>query len=1126
MGDTWFQTPSQATTGNANWYTQIDGYIDKDDEISFYAENGRQVPNYIWWNYSYFPYRFEVQIVDPVDGGRSWMYIYYNNQSNYNFYTNGSAANLGNPKGAYTTTVKDYVSWDPGLLSISTDVYQLSVNGTNPTLLDSVKIVKDGSDGQNIIEDFGKMYGFGYFEDTTVGAISGMLSAGRDGPWYSYSNGAKTLKGEMIAVLDNPAVWYDQLYYDISDPDRSNDSAPYQYDPPEDVYDRYVQMGHTPPSTFGDDPFLDDWEESYGDNRAIVDGDIRVIQYISQWLGTGIYKGDGGCVTGDEAWIVLLTSMLDGPMYYYRNLQESPSTSTALPYVDGISIEIYYVYIECGNIVNNIRDDMTMYAGQEWDPTNAPDGIDQSQGFDTGIPASFSYANQYGWTKYGGIDPKTSDYVLLGTCVTDGGGGAGNGDGDFFYSGTSTNIMGDPLQDANSAAAKPSPNNGHNSGGNVPDWVLFDSETHGGFWLYIPQREIIEIQDNFGDEGFDSPGSDLRFHYRDDQYRSEVGFCAVDDTGPVYGGSSTSEYHFRFIFDVFTGNKTERAHKDYLRYWHDLTGISTYTPQEPAPSFHWEYATPDKTIYGQGDTITINAKGDHNDATILADFSDIDSTPNSYNVDNHGDGTYTITYDIVDTPHSTPYERLIILTAQVSGYDDSVINITVNIDDIVPTSASLDTLSLTTSEMIVYLNWTDNPAYDVGCSSVGNPSGIDKYRIWRRTSSTSPIILKDDLAHTTTETTDTFLTNGETYYYKIEAFDKVGNSVNSTEVSTTIDLPYTPAQPNDLPATINPSLQSPTGVTINWTENPGNFPGGVTLQNYYVYRSTSPSSGYIVVSSALGTTTYAWTDSSSLDEAETYYYKVLSDTDGSDCFSAPVHTRIDTVDPNPGEIADFFPTYYSQSEEIVVSWAIEKLDQYETGGFPGNDLNGIDHWDLYKKVGAGSFNYLATIPYGPNTADQRYYDYDVSDGTTYAYRLYTVDAAGNSIVNQQDRSTILEVVGPGRCEVKSVTTSPTEVSPNDLNVPIKVVIRNPGASSSTLNSIELKFKIGTTVTTSNYTETTMTGINEVINTTVREHTYWFYVNVSAGALPGLTVIDAKCTYDTTGTDSNAEFADS
>jgi hypothetical protein len=486
MGDTWFQTPSQINTGNPNWYDQIDGFIDKDDEISFYAENGRKVPNYIWWNYSYFPYRFEVQIVDPVDGGRSWMYIYYNNQSNYNFYTNGSAANLGNPKSVYTTQIKDYylgiqVHYPFQRIFIN---YQLSINKSNPTLIDSLKITKDGSDGQNIINELGKNYGYGYYEDKLVGAISGVTTAGRDGYWFDYTSGTKNSFNELITVLDNPAIWYDPLYYDISDPDRSNDSSPYYYDPPEAIYETFVSMGKTPPPNFGDDPLIDDWEENFGDNHVIVDGAIRIIQYISKYYACCWFVHDGGNVVGPESWLVTYLPIFDGPVYYYRNMQEYSTLNNMIPYIDELSIEYYYNYIECGHIDNNIRDDMTIYAGQEWNGTNAPDGIDQSGGF--GYPADFNYSEQYGWTKYGGLNPKITSYSLLGTCITDGNGGAGGGDGDFYYSGNSTNIMSDPLLNDHTEAAKPSPNNGHNIAGNVPDWLIFDSESHGGFWQYIP----------------------------------------------------------------------------------------------------------------------------------------------------------------------------------------------------------------------------------------------------------------------------------------------------------------------------------------------------------------------------------------------------------------------------------------------------------------------------------------------------------------------------------------------------------------------------------------------------------------------------------------------------------------
>lgn len=769
----------------------------------------------------------------------------------------------------------------------------------------------------------------------------------------------------------------------------------------------------------------------------------------------------------------------------------------------------------CGTFTPNVASDLRIWAGQEW--SGGTDGVDQSSGSQ---PVEFHWANQYGWSKIGGTDPKTSSYNTLGLSIPDGGGGAGNGDGDFYYSG------GDPLQKANNAQAKPDPNNGGTI--NLPDWFIIDSETHGGMWVYVPKREVFEIRDNYGSQGLNSPGEDTRLYYRDDGYHEEIGVAAVDGSGPIYGGSSTSPFHQRYVFDVFTGNVTNRADLEYRRYWFSLAGISTFTPQAPPPSFHWEYATPDKTIYRQGETIIINAKGDRDDAYIEADFSGVDLPPGSYIVINHHDTTYTIKYNISNVNHGSNYERIIILNATVPsepGWDDSIINITINIDDNAPNpGAALDLIPGTTQELAVYLNWTSNPGYDEGSSSVENPSGIDHYRIWRRISTNSPIILFDNIPNTVTQKTDTFLENGNTYIYKIETFDVAGNSINSSEVTTLVDLPYTPAQPSDLPATINPNITS--GITIDWSDSPGDFTG-VTLQNYYVYRSTSETSGYVDVSGPLSTSTYSWTDHGSFKKAKTYYYKVLSDVagGGTDLFSAPVYTKIDTVNPNPAIIAEFMPTYYSQSNEIVVSWAIEKLPQYNQGGFPGSDLNGIDHWDLYKKINGGAWTFVDSIPWGPNTEDQRYYDYSVSSGNTYTYGIRTFDAAGNYADSEYSRTTTLQVVGPGRCEVLSVEASPTEVSPGDINVPIKVVIRNPGVGKAVLNSIELFFKEGSIDTTSNYTDIGMYNIGDTFQPFTNK-SYWFYVDIKSAALPGLTDIDAKCTYNTTLQDGSAEFPDS
>ena len=141
MGDTWFITPSNDSS-NPQWvrdafpYQQINGALDKDDEIVFYAYPGRKASNWLWWNYSSFPQRFEIEIVDPIDGGRSWMYIYFNNDSAYDPFTGG--INLGAP--TFTTPIADYVSWDPDAMTVTSDFYQTSVDETNPSLLDSARL--------------------------------------------------------------------------------------------------------------------------------------------------------------------------------------------------------------------------------------------------------------------------------------------------------------------------------------------------------------------------------------------------------------------------------------------------------------------------------------------------------------------------------------------------------------------------------------------------------------------------------------------------------------------------------------------------------------------------------------------------------------------------------------------------------------------------------------------------------------------------------------------------------------------------------------------------------------------------------------------------------------------------
>ncbi|MBD3228496.1 MAG: hypothetical protein GF329_09935, partial [Candidatus Lokiarchaeota archaeon] len=77
------------TTGNPSAVTG--GFIGPDsngmdsaggvpDELVFYAHDGARVPQDLWWqgdSGGTYPNRVEINITDPVDGGRSWAYLYF-----------------------------------------------------------------------------------------------------------------------------------------------------------------------------------------------------------------------------------------------------------------------------------------------------------------------------------------------------------------------------------------------------------------------------------------------------------------------------------------------------------------------------------------------------------------------------------------------------------------------------------------------------------------------------------------------------------------------------------------------------------------------------------------------------------------------------------------------------------------------------------------------------------------------------------------------------------------------------------------------------------------------------------------------------------------------------------------
>lgn len=1151
MGDTWFRTPGDYAF-NPQWvrnafpYQQINGALDKDDEIVFYASPGRKAASWYWWNYTYFPHRFELEITDPIDGGRTWMYIYFNNESWADPFTGG--INLGAP--VFTAPdrngnpTSDYISWDPDTRTLSSDYYQVSLNATNPSLIDSVSIFGD-TDGQPIAKSFNRMYLYGRIQETMQNSWSALWSFGKEGVWYSYTNGAGSAFSEMIASIENPSVVYPGISRDtgvtrtytdhgMTGGQVTGDRRAYATQPACPQNYRGPQGMVQYPS---DHPYTQ-WERSYGDGRAVIDGPVRIIFYTQQWLVTGLYvylEVSGTIIIND--YVDLMFPIMDGPSFYYRRAQIAPEAIVEIPALPGFQIQIYYAYIMCGEINKDIRSDVNFTTAVEWSgqPNGDTDSVTPTFGWDPGT--------YEGWTKLGGTSDLQATYAtILGYNRFDGDDGAGD------YYGSGGNPLANQVPDgANQPCPPDGPNGGRIAiqGGSlpstgVPDWAMATSETHGGIWLYIPRREVFEVLDNapfdfnaaYGSGTLHGAGwyGQPKLYFRDDQYSAEFGVCLDGGLTPyVQGGTKTSPYRMMMVYDDFKHSDIDQGHLFYLYYFHPLEGESAFRA-DPAPAGQFLYDTvvPDKLIYKTGDTIRIDITGSPTNTVIDADFDDIDVSDPIYPMLNDTNGAWYIEYTI-DSVDGLPsdYERNIQFTADclLPMYTtDSVYDLSVTIDNVNPTGASFVALPGTTSEAFVLLDWSASPGSDVGSASVSNPSGLSKYRIRRGTSpGTYTTVLADNIPITTTQFLDSFVLNGGTYYYVIDTYDEVENMATSSEVSTTISLPYTPAQPNDLPTTIKPSF------TLDWTSNPG-YGEGVTITGYQVYQATStdgsvPAAGaYSLAPGGSVGLAKTWTSPASLIEARYYFYKVRTLTSGANLYSSPVSTRIDTVAPLPAELATPLPTYNAEKEEIIVSWAIATLPQYQSGGFPGQDLNGIDHWVVYKKTASGSWTTLGSVPYSPLTSGQRIVDIAVSDGVQYSYAIRTFDGAGNSALCLANKTTTLNVVGPGVAEPYSVVAPTTEVQQGQTELSVTVVVRNPGATSVTLNTVQLLFLKDTTNVTSDYSNVKQTP--GVVLNAGQNATYVFTVDVSPTANTGTITITAQTVYDTTKTKVGAIIHDS
>ena len=160
-------------------------------------------------------------------------------------------------------------------------------------------------------------------------------------------------------------------------------------------------------------------------------------------------------------------------------------------------------------------------------------------------------------------------------------------------------------------------------------------------------------------------------------------------------------------------------------------------------------------------------------------------------------------------------------------------------------------------------------------------AGASSYNVKRSLVSGGPYAAVTSV--TTTNYTDTGLTNGTTYYYVVTASNAAGESGNSPQKSATPN-PAPPSAPTNLTASAGNQQ-----VTLNWTAASG-------AVSYNVKRGTASGGPYGAVASGISATSYV---DSAVTNGTPYYYVVTAMNGGGESPNSNQATATPSAAPNP-----------------------------------------------------------------------------------------------------------------------------------------------------------------------------------------------------------------------------------